>query len=111
MPGGDRPVRCTYLRVRRICAHVIERGPGLAASARPPTVPGELARTRLVERLEARWRVPITTVVAGAGFGKSIALARVPRATGDRAEVEIRGKWYPVRVVRPNFVRHGKALI
>ena len=32
-------------------------------------------------------------------------------ATGDRAEVEIRGKWYPVRVVQPNFVRHGKALI
>jgi aminomethyltransferase len=32
-------------------------------------------------------------------------------ATADRAEVEIRGKWYPVRVVQPNFVRHGKALI
>lgn len=44
-------------------------------------------------------------------LGKSIALARVPAATGDRAEVEIRGKWYPVRVVQPNFVRHGKALI
>ncbi|MCY1417435.1 Aminomethyltransferase [compost metagenome] len=44
-------------------------------------------------------------------LGKSIALARVPKATGDRAEVEIRGKWYPVRVVRANFVRHGKALI
>ncbi|MCP1648759.1 glycine cleavage system aminomethyltransferase GcvT [Pseudomonas sp. GD04087] len=44
-------------------------------------------------------------------LGKSIALARVPAGTGDRAEVEIRGKWYPVRVVQPNFVRHGKALI
>ena len=44
-------------------------------------------------------------------LGKSIALARVPLATGERAEVEIRGKWYPVRVVQPNFVRHGKALI
>ncbi|SDJ51058.1 aminomethyltransferase [Pseudomonas delhiensis] len=44
-------------------------------------------------------------------LGKSIALARLPAATGDRAEVEIRGKWYPVRVVQPNFVRHGKALI
>ncbi|MDG9852626.1 glycine cleavage system aminomethyltransferase GcvT [Pseudomonas nitroreducens] len=44
-------------------------------------------------------------------LGKSIALARVPAATGDRAEVEIRGKWYPVRVVQPNFVRHGRALI
>lgn len=44
-------------------------------------------------------------------LGKSIALARVPTATGERAEVEIRGKWYPVRVVKPMFVRHGKALI
>ncbi|WP_372867512.1 glycine cleavage system aminomethyltransferase GcvT [Pseudomonas sp.] len=44
-------------------------------------------------------------------LGKSIALARVPTATGDRAEVEIRGKWFPVRVVKPMFVRHGKALI
>ena len=44
-------------------------------------------------------------------LSKSIALARVPIATGDRAEVEIRGKWYPVRVVKPTFVRLGKALI
>jgi aminomethyltransferase len=44
-------------------------------------------------------------------LSKSIALARVPMATADRAEVEIRGKWYPVRVVKPAFVRHGKALI
>lgn len=44
-------------------------------------------------------------------LSKSIALARVPMATGERAEVEIRGKWYPVRVVKPTFVRHGKILI
>ncbi|MEK1906389.1 MAG: glycine cleavage T C-terminal barrel domain-containing protein, partial [Pseudomonas sp.] len=44
-------------------------------------------------------------------LGKSIALARVPAATGERAEVEIRGKWYPVRVVQANFVRNGKAVI
>ena len=44
-------------------------------------------------------------------LSKSIALARVPTATADRAEVEIRGKWYPVRVVKPTFVRLGKALI
>ncbi len=44
-------------------------------------------------------------------LGKAIALARVPAATGDRAEVEIRGKWYPVRVVQPTFVRHGKVLV
>ncbi|KPW86734.1 aminomethyltransferase [Pseudomonas congelans] len=44
-------------------------------------------------------------------LSKAIALARVPMATADRAEVEIRGKWYPVRVVQPAFVRHGKTLI
>ena len=44
-------------------------------------------------------------------LSKSIALARVPMATADRAGVEIRGKWYPVRVVKPTFVRLGKALI
>ncbi|SFT71454.1 glycine cleavage system aminomethyltransferase GcvT [Pseudomonas marincola] len=44
-------------------------------------------------------------------LGKSIALARVPLATSERAEVEVRGKWYPVRVVAPKFVRNGKPLI
>lgn len=44
-------------------------------------------------------------------LGKSIALARVPAGTAGRAEVEIRGKWYPVRVVQPTFVRHGKVLV
>ncbi|VXC84282.1 aminomethyltransferase, tetrahydrofolate-dependent, subunit (T protein) of glycine cleavage complex [Pseudomonas sp. 8Z] len=44
-------------------------------------------------------------------LNKSIALARVPAATGERAEVEIRGKWFPVRVVQANFVRYGKPLI
>ena len=44
-------------------------------------------------------------------LNKSIALARLPMASRDRAEVEIRGKWYPVRVVKPTFVRHGKILI
>ena len=44
-------------------------------------------------------------------LGKSIALARVPAGTAERAEVEIPGKWYPVRVVQPTFVRHGKVLV
>ena len=44
-------------------------------------------------------------------LSKAIALARLPIATADRAEVEIRGKWYPVRVVKPTFVRHGRILI
>jgi aminomethyltransferase len=75
----------------------------------------------LEERGVLRAHQPVRVVGVGDGeitsgsysptLGKSIALARVPAATGERAEVEIRGKWYPVRVVRPAFVRHGKTLI
>ncbi|HVL00682.1 MAG TPA: glycine cleavage system aminomethyltransferase GcvT, partial [Dongiaceae bacterium] len=41
-------------------------------------------------------------------LGYSIALARVPAATGATAQVDIRGKLHEVRVVRPPFVRNGK---
>lgn len=62
-------------------------------------------------------------VVAGVGEGEitsgtfspslqqSIALARVPAGTGDRVQVDIRGKLHDARVVRPPFVRHGKSLV
>jgi aminomethyltransferase len=61
--------------------------------------------------------------VAGGGAGeitsgtysptleRSIALARVPAATGERVEVDIRGKLLGARVVRPPFVRNGKSLL
>jgi len=42
---------------------------------------------------------------------RSFGFARVPASTGDRCEVEIRGKLVPARVVRLPFVRHGKAVI
>ena len=41
-------------------------------------------------------------------LGKSIAFARVPAATTDKAQVDIRGKLVPVRVVKFPFVRDGK---
>jgi aminomethyltransferase len=44
-------------------------------------------------------------------LSRSIALARVPGAVGPRVQVEIRGKLYNAGVVKPPFVRHGKALI
>ncbi len=62
-------------------------------------------------------------VVAGVGDGettsgtysptleRSIALARVPRATGTQVQVDIRGKLLAARVVRPPFVRSGKSLL
>jgi len=42
---------------------------------------------------------------------RSIAFARVPQDTGDHCQVEIRGKLLPARVVKPPFVRNGKARI
>lgn len=39
---------------------------------------------------------------------QSIAFARVPKATGDHCQVEIRGKLLNARVVKPVFVRDGK---
>ncbi|HTD12286.1 MAG TPA: glycine cleavage system aminomethyltransferase GcvT [Steroidobacteraceae bacterium] len=42
---------------------------------------------------------------------RSIALARVPAGTGERVQVEVRGKLLNARVVKPPFVRNGKALV
>ncbi len=41
----------------------------------------------------------------------SIALARVPKDTGDSCQVDVRGKLLTARVVKPPFVRHGKAQV
>ncbi|MET0459218.1 MAG: BTAD domain-containing putative transcriptional regulator [Ilumatobacteraceae bacterium] len=45
----------------------------------PPSTAGELLRLRLIEVLARRWDVAVTTVVAGAGLGKSTALAQAIR--------------------------------
>jgi aminomethyltransferase len=42
---------------------------------------------------------------------RSIGFARVPAATGNEVQVDIRGKLLPARVVKYPFVRNGKALI
>ncbi|HUP92790.1 MAG TPA: glycine cleavage system aminomethyltransferase GcvT [Solimonas sp.] len=42
---------------------------------------------------------------------QSIALARVDAGAEGAAEVEIRGQWVAARVVKPTFVRNGKALV
>ncbi len=46
-------------------------------------------------------------------LGQSIALARLPLSTnpGDTVQVQIRDKLLNARVVRPPFVRNGKALV
>jgi aminomethyltransferase len=42
---------------------------------------------------------------------RSIALARVPKGTGDKVQVDVRGKLLSARVVKAPFVRHGKVLV
>jgi aminomethyltransferase len=42
---------------------------------------------------------------------KSIALARVPKATGPAVQVDVRGKLLNARVVKAPFVRNGKVLV
>jgi aminomethyltransferase len=44
-------------------------------------------------------------------LNRSIALARVPKTAAPSVQVEIRGKLHTASVVKPPFVRHGKALI
>ena len=55
----------------------------------------------------------ITSGTFSPTLGASIALARVPAgvAANARVSVEIRGKQLAARVVKPPFVRHGKALV
>ncbi|MEO3865695.1 glycine cleavage system aminomethyltransferase GcvT [Rheinheimera fenheensis] len=53
----------------------------------------------------------ITSGTFSPTLGFSIAMARVPASTGDSAEVDIRGKMVPVKVVKPAFVRMGKKVI
>ena len=44
-------------------------------------------------------------------LGKSIALARVPAGAGDAVEVDVRGRLLKAKIVKPPFVRKGKALV
>ena len=53
----------------------------------------------------------ITSGTFSPTLSRAIALARVEADTGERCQVEIRGKRLPARVVKPPFVRHGRALI
>lgn len=44
-------------------------------------------------------------------LGRSVGLARVPAGVGETVTVEIRGRQLGARVVRPPFVRYGKAKV
>jgi glycine cleavage system T protein (aminomethyltransferase) len=53
----------------------------------------------------------ITSGTYSPTLDRSIALARVPVATGDEVQVDIRGRLLKARVVKPPFARNGKAMV
>ncbi len=53
----------------------------------------------------------ITSGTFSPSLGVAIALARVPAACGEQCSIEIRGKLYPAKVVKPVFVRHGQSVL
>ncbi len=90
-------------------------------AARRNGVPRKLVGLILEERGVLRSHQKV--VVTGIGEGeltsgtfsptleRSIGFARVPAATGEQVQVDIRGKLLPARVVKFPFVRNGKALV
>lgn len=62
----------------------------------------------IVDGLEAG---EITSGSFSPTLGKAIAFARVPATIGNSCEVEMRGKRVSATVVKPPFVRNGKACI
>lgn len=54
--------------------------PSVVLSDSPPDVAHAIVRSTVLDRLEHRWDRAITTVVAGAGFGKSVAVGQAMRA-------------------------------
>jgi len=53
----------------------------------------------------------ITSGTFSPTLGKGIAMARIAAVGADTAEVEMRKKWVTVKVVKPSFVRNGKAVV
>ena len=74
---SDEAVNGPQTRVRPPLALVAPRE---ATVDSMPSVTNNVVRTRLLALLERRWDHAVTTVVAGAGFGKSIAIGQSMRA-------------------------------
>ncbi|WP_404399954.1 glycine cleavage system aminomethyltransferase GcvT [Idiomarina seosinensis] len=53
----------------------------------------------------------ITSGTFSPTLGFSVAMARLPATTSDTAEVEMRKKQVPVKIVKPGFVRNGQSVL
>jgi aminomethyltransferase len=67
--------------------------------------------TAAVHRSAPQLSGEVTSGTFSPTLNRSIALARVPRSGVLQVQVEIRGKLHAASVVKPPFVRQGKALI
>ena len=89
----------------------------LAASGSPRRLVGLILEDRGVLRSHQKVIVPgagegeITSGTFSPTLERSIAFARVPAATADAVQVDIRGKLLRARVVKPPFVRFGRPLV
>jgi aminomethyltransferase len=96
-------------------------GRGALEAQRAAGVPRKLVGLLLEDKGILRSHQAVYAGAAGEGattsgsyaptLERSIALARVPAATGAAVEVDIRGKRLKARVVRPPFVRRGRPQI
>jgi aminomethyltransferase len=89
----------------------------IAARGSPRKLVGLLLEDRGVLRSHQQVTVPgvgageITSGTYSPTLERSIALARVPAASADKVQVDIRGKLLNARIVKPPFVRFGKSLV
>ena len=96
-------------------------GKGALAAQRDAGIARTLTGLVLLERGVLRSHQKVFAGAAGEGeltsgtfsptLERSIGLARLPVAAAGAVEVDIRGKRIAARVVKPPFVRHGKAMI
>jgi aminomethyltransferase len=89
----------------------------IKAQGSPRKLVGLLLEDRGVLRSHQQVIVPglsngeITSGKFSPTLERSIAFARVPAGAGQQVQVDIRGKLLNARVVKPPFVRFGKALV
>ncbi len=68
-------------------------------------------RSHQVVNVEGLGQGEVTSGSFSPTLNAGIALARVPAGVSDEVTVQIRNKAIPAKVVKPPFVRHGKAMV
>jgi aminomethyltransferase len=83
----------------------------VVAGAAGSPAPGAAPPATAAETSAALLTGEVTSGTFSPTLNRSIALARVPKTAASSVQVEIRGKLHAASIVKPPFVRHGKALI